>query len=229
MKINPFLYIASVIWMAIFISIFTPLTLSADYLPHTQGEDLEFSITSNFATECILKNINTPYGLVFINLVNNSSGVFSFNVKGGNYSMVGTYCHNIICTDGTETMTGAECRDVSFTGENFNETQFSIIIALGILIFLFGGLGFSFSKEKWKIRGFFFVLAMLIAILMLNSIRVFAGTSKTLYNMVSSGIIMGIVAIVFMVFYLLIMYTIELFKTIKNKRNLKWEVSNEFN
>jgi len=93
--------------------------------------------------------------------------------------------------------------------------QGGIIAAQGFFILLFMALGFSFGKEKWKLRGFFFVLALLVGVLMLNSIRILAGTSASLDAMVSSGMILGIIAVSFMAVYLLIIYTIEIFKNIK--------------
>ena len=37
--------------------------VAEDYLPHKQGDNLSFSITSNFADNCTLSDINYPNGL----------------------------------------------------------------------------------------------------------------------------------------------------------------------
>lgn len=110
-------------------------------LPHQQNTDLNFSITSNFATNCTLENINTPYGIVTIGQTDTSSGVFNFNVLAGNYSVLGTYTHNIVCTDGTDTTTGQEFRDVTLSGINQNTTLivsniFLILLILGVIYVL---------------------------------------------------------------------------------------------
>jgi hypothetical protein len=92
-------------------------------------------------------------------------------------------------------------------------------------MFLLAAIGFSFSKEKWKIRSFFFSLALIVNVIMLNSLRAFTQTSAILESMVTSGFILGVIAVSFMMIYLLIFYTIELITKMKNKREMKWSVS----
>jgi len=204
---------------------FSLTLVSASYLPHKQNTELNFSITSNFATSCELTTINSPTGIILIEQTDTSIGTFNFNVLGGNFSNLGTYCMNIVCTDGDKITSGQECRDVTSSGEVYNQSQLSIILGQGIIIALFAGLAFSFSKEKWKIRGFFFTLALLFGLMMLNSIRVMAGIGETLNTMADSGVIIGIIAVSFMAIYLLIYYTIEVIHYFKNKKEMKWQVS----
>ena len=211
--------------LTILVSMFLFNFVSAEYLPHQQDTQLNFSVTSNFATTCTLSTINTPTGITTINQVDTSIGTFDFSVAGGNFSTIGTYCMNIVCTDGTDYTTGQECREITSSGEVYNQSQLSIILAQGIIIALFVGLAFSFSKDKWKIRGFFFTLALLFGLMMLNSIRVMAGVGETLNTMADSGVIIGIIAVSFMAIYLLIYYTIEVIHYFKNKKEMKWQVS----
>jgi hypothetical protein len=202
------------------------LSITSAYESWTQNTNLNFSITSNFATSCTLTTINSPDGVITINQDGTVDGqTFTFSILGSNYSSLGSYCHNIVCTDGTDYTTGQECREITSTGDNSNTSQTGIIFAYGIFIALLIGLGFSFSKEKWKIRGFFFTLGLFIAVLMINSIRVIAGMSSTLTTMTTSAMIIGIIAVSFMAIYLLIYYTIELIHYFKNKKEMKWKVS----
>jgi len=114
-------------------------------LPHQQNTDLNFSVTSNFATSCTLKNINTPDGIITINQTDTSTGTFDFSVLAGNYSSLGTYCHNIVCTDGTDTTSGEVCREVSPSGQAGNaNTVFFIFVIL--LIYGITFIGF-FNKN----------------------------------------------------------------------------------
>ena len=76
--------------------------VSAEYLPHQQNTELNFSITSNFATSCELTTINSPTGIIEIGQISTSTGTFDFNVLSGNFTSLGIYCMNIVCTDGTE-------------------------------------------------------------------------------------------------------------------------------
>ena len=110
------------------------LTLvSASYLPHKQNTELNFSITSNFATSCELTTINSPTGIILIEQTDTSTGTFNFNVLSGNFSSLGTYCMNIVCTDGVDITSGQECREVTLNG---NEPASSGIVVVFSLVFI---------------------------------------------------------------------------------------------
>jgi phosphatidylserine synthase len=217
------LIIFLVITFLLSISFVSPLDSLGIY---KQGETVRVVQVCSDATYINISSIAYPNSSVAISnvgMTSAGSGEFYYDFTtsvSGRYDVRGI-------SDGCEG-TFATYFVVTSTGEDYNESQFGIIITWGIMILLFGGLGFSFSKDKWKLRGFFFVLAMFIGVLMLNSIRVLAGMSTTLDTMITSGMIIGIIAVSFMAVYLLIMYTIELFKTIKNKRSMRWEVSDRF-
>ena len=83
---------------------------SADYLPHKINTDLKFSITSNFADECLLSTINTPTDVIEINQLVQGSGTFTFEIDKDNYKELGVYRHNIICNDGVDV--GSDCESV---------------------------------------------------------------------------------------------------------------------
>ena len=189
-----------------------------------QDETVRLLQTCSICNYVTLDSIKLPNSTLLIINQNMTKSGSSFYYDFSATDLLGEYIYN--------TWFGNYTAPVSFeittTGEQYSQSQFGIIVAQGILIALFIGLGFSFSREKWKLRGFFFVLAMLMAVVMLNSIRVLAGVSTVLDGMVNTGIIVGIVAVSFMAFYLLIIYMIEIFKNLKNKRNMRWEVSDRF-
>ena len=114
--------------------------ISAEYTAHQQNTEHNFSITSNFATNCTLKNINYPDGIITIDQTDEGNGSFDFSVTGNNYSSLGVYCHNIVCTDGTETTSGNECIDVNLSGIDKNMTliiaDIFLIIIISIIIFI---------------------------------------------------------------------------------------------
>jgi hypothetical protein len=114
--------------------------------------------------------------------------------------------------------------DITSTGDSPSGSQGYIVLAQLGIIALFTVLGFSFSKEKWKIRTFFFIIALLMGVITLNSIRIIAGTSNSLNTMGNIGLIVGIVIVSFMFLYMLIFYTIEIFKQLRNKREMRWQV-----
>lgn len=128
---------------------------ATEYSPHKQDTDLNFSITSNFATNCTLSTINSPDGLISINQLADVSGqTFSFNIDGGNYSSLGVYCHNIVCTDGVKITTGDICREVTPSGKSISGSKVSAYIILFFFL-LFIILGFYYTTrninyEKWN-------------------------------------------------------------------------------
>ena len=116
-----------------------------DYLPHKQNTQLDLVITSNVATSCTLLTITQPDGTQnALNLSMTKSGqAFSKNITGGNYSQLGNVCHKISCTDGTDVITGDECRNVTPTGVITSPVQISIYILFLIAIFFLMEKGFS--------------------------------------------------------------------------------------
>lgn len=190
------------------------------------NEPYQFCQICSDASYITLSSIKTPTTNVIIdtNMTTNGTGQFCYvytPTEIGRYDFKGV-------SDGCEN-DFATYVEVTSTGDVSTDSQNGVILAEGIFIALLVGLGFSFSKEKWKLRGFFFILALLLGVVMISSIRVIAGLSGTLDTLINSALIIGIVAVSFMAIYLLIYYTIELFKTLKNKKEMKWEVSNRFN
>lgn len=142
-----------------------------------------------------------------------------------NTSQIGDYIVNGF----DEESSWAYSFSVTETGDSFDNSQGLMVLAQLGMVALFTGLGFSFSKEKWKIRSLFFMAALLMGIITLNSIRIISGASDKLSSMGNIGLILGIVVLIFMFAYLLIYYTIEVFKYYKDKRKMKWEVSQDEN
>jgi hypothetical protein len=117
---------------------------------------------------------------------------------------------------------------VTETGDTPDSNQGYMVLAQLGMIALFLSLGFSFSREKWKVRTLFFMAALLMGIITLNSIRVIAGTSSKLSSMGNVGLVLGIIMLTFMFMYILIYYTIEVFKYFREKRRMRWEVNSNY-
>ncbi len=122
------------------------------YLPHEKDTTLNFSITSNFATSCELTTINTPTGIIEIGQTDISTGTFEFNIAGENFSSLGTYCMNIVCTDGTDITTGEYCREITSDGLGSTQTKqdnyYILFIGIALLFgFILGALGFFYDKR----------------------------------------------------------------------------------
>lgn len=128
------------------------ISFTSAYLPHEQNENLSFSITSNFATSCELTTINSPDGIITIEQTDTDSGTFDFNIAGENFSSLGTYCMNIVCTDGTDYTTGQECREVTTDGIGSEQTKqdnyYILFIGIALLFgFVLGGVGLYYDKK----------------------------------------------------------------------------------
>jgi len=115
---------------------FSLTLVSASYLPHKQNTELNFSITSNFATSCELTTINSPTGIILIEQTDTSTGTFNFNIGSENFSSLGTYCMNIVCTDGDKTTSGQECREVTARGIS-RDTGWVMEMVLWLLVYPF--------------------------------------------------------------------------------------------
>jgi hypothetical protein len=199
------------------------------YEPHGQDQDLQFSITSNFATECELTTINTPKGLVFINQEGTRiDQTFNYTILGGNYSQLGTYTHNIVCTDGEEIVTGEVIREVTGSGSQQSTSQSllssGILFSLVFLAFFFGILSWKFlDKEKTFPFGLFFLLISFVFVVytlymgVLFSQDFLSEATLNVQSIVFIGIALGLIGIAFLGLTFLI---IQVLGEIKERKSL---------
>jgi len=194
-----------------------------------QNTCVDIRVLSNCTTVNLIE-VNDGTTTYIINSAMEKLGGQTFNYSFCNTSKLGTYAYSWdeTCVDCSGGLCGNSL-EVTSTGEIYDQSNLGIIIAEGIVMALLVVLGFSFSREKWKLRGFFFVLALFVGIILINSIRVIAGASSILTTMNNSVLIIGIISVSFMALYLLIFYTIDLFSKLKNKREMRWEVSSKAN
>ena len=113
---------------------------SAEYLSHKQNTNFDLVVTSNNGTACNLSNIQYPDGSQTIyNLALTKDGqTFYSTIDAGNYSQLGSTCHNIVCTDGVSYETGSVCREITSDG---GSSVFKVMLVIAIaatLVFLFG-------------------------------------------------------------------------------------------
>ncbi len=218
-------YILTILWISVLVS---TIGFGSAYESHKKNTDLEYSFTSNNATQCNLTTGNTPNGVTTINQIATKNGqTFNVSILAGNFTSLGTYCYNIICTDGSQIEPGSFCRDVNLNGEDTSGNQgYMILGQLGIIALLLV-ISFSFDKAKWKLRSFFHMAALLMGIITLNSIRLISGSSTSLNSMGDIGLILGIIILAFMFLFILINYTIELFRYFKKKNINKFEVEEQ--
>ena len=150
----------SIFIIMILLGLVLPL-VSAEYLPHKQHTELQFSITSNNGTQCNVTSYDYPSGTIFLNQVmTRDSQTFNTSINSKNFTSVGSYCFNIVCTDSSnETMeTGSLCREVTPSGSQINSGKSislfgSLILMIGFsLLFFF----IAFKTESNVAKMFFY-------------------------------------------------------------------------
>jgi hypothetical protein len=120
-------------FMFVFVLVLSIQLVSAE-LTHKQNTDLKFSMSSNFADECVLTTINTPTNVLFINQNGTkTSQTFNFTISSSNFATVGNYRLNIECSDATDKVTEYESVTVTLSGV---ERNMPILLADIVLIFL---------------------------------------------------------------------------------------------
>ena len=151
------------------------VSVSAEYLPHEKDTDLAFSITSNNATACNVTGYDYPGGHVsLLQEMDKNFQTFNATYLASNFTTIGNYCFNIICTDGSTTETGTVCRKVTHTGRLFTDSQgftaFGILIgALGAaFLLMFFGLKIGENDKFYPIAMVFVFLSIILIIYSLN-------------------------------------------------------------
>lgn len=91
---------------------------------------------------------------------------FEVEIKGGNFSTIGEYCHLIECNTSSQTGGIERCFTVTSNGKESTEAKasffFSVIIIFIIIAIFFFALGFIFQSPAAKIFFYFMSGVMLI-------------------------------------------------------------------
>ena len=208
---------------------------SADYLPHKVNSDLKFSITSNFADECLLSTIDTPSDVIVINQLVQDSGTFTFLVSKDNYQELGVYRHNIICNDGVDVVSDVYSREITPNGEINSAWKISLEIFASISTLFLMGLFLFLSKsglkdertgkEERPIIRFFFVgvaFIFLIAHILITSIVITNNLGEGTIANVYSNVMYAFFTIIILIFlYILWKVSAHEIEVIQRRKGLK--------
>lgn len=149
---------------------------------------------------------------------------YSFNLTRGNFSSAENIYYFIRCNSSSLGGFAESILYITDSGINSNSfNSFNIWGLFGIAVLLFI-IGLTFKPEQWKVKTFFFITSLLMGIIFLNTIRLVIGSSSELVSMGNIGLILGIIVLSFMLLYMLINYTIEVFHYFKEKGRMKWSV-----
>jgi len=165
-----------------------------------------------------------PYG-VFYNADTNNNWRYYKNLSSSNFTELGVYRWDYVCGNVVENLTGCVESKITASGDYFNESHPIAILSQIGFIALLTVIGFSFRKEKWKLKSFFFISALLMALVLLNSINIITGSSSGMYSMGQISLVIGITIVSIMIMYFLINFTIEVLNYFKKKKKDKWSMN----
>ena len=191
--------------------------------PAERNQDFQIFQTCNNCTFCdfIFFTPSDPYG-EFYNADTNNNWRYYKNLTSSNFSELGVYRWDYVCGNPIENLTGCIETKVTATGGYFNESQPIAILSQISFIFLLTAMAFSFRKEKWKLKSFFFISALLMSIVLLNSVNIITGSSDGIYKMGQIGLVLAISIVGIMIMYFFVNVTIELLNYFKKKKKDKW-------
>jgi len=111
---------------------------------------------------------------------------------------------------------------VTQTGEKVSLSNIVIVLAFLFMAGIMFLLGYNFNTTQWIMKTFFYLCSLLFGLLALNSGKIIASESLDLGTMSTMGLILIISIISFMFVYMFIYWTIDTFKQIKNKKEIRW-------
>ena len=207
------------------ITIFLVATISADLGTFKQNECVNIRTILN-STEVNISSISYPNGTVlYLDTAMTANGK-TFNYTFCDTLPLGEYIYDYYDVDNDKGYSNSF--EISYGGDKFDMTQGIILLGLFGFMGLLFGISYTFSKEKWKLKSFFQMMSLSMGIVLLNSIRILTGTSSNLQKMGTVALIIGIVVLSFMIGYILILYTIEIFNYFKKKNRNKWEIGDSY-
>jgi len=213
--------------LIIFWIIMFSLVVTAGSYTFKQNEDTNFRWRcfddNNYycsSSTIITISIESPNGT---NVIDNSS--MTWNATYYNHTLpttnLGTYTA-IITSPSNTNSTWEFTYDVTITGEKVSLSNIVIVLAfliVGIILFV---IGYSIDSEKWILKTSFYLFTLLMGLLAINSGGIIASESLGLSKMSTVGLVLIISIILVMILYMFIYWTIQTFKQIKNKREIRW-------
>ena len=192
--------------------------------PFQQNEDIELLQICDNCSYINLTTIQLPNSTILKIGINMTANDLTYNYTFTKTDLVGGYIYTT-CGDPDGTST---CQSVSFqittTGDNVDLSNIIIVIVFLVLTVSFLYLSSIFEADKWMIKTSFILFAILMAVLAVNSARIIASQSTDLTTMGVTGFILTIAVLSFMFLYILIHATVQAFKQLKHKEEIRWNV-----
>ena len=212
------------------IVLFTSLLLglsSAEIYKQNQATDLKFTCTLNNAIPSSSTTYNVtivyPNGSTFVN----NKGASALGQGAFNYTIIPTELGNYkvlsFCYDGAYSFSNEEFIEITESGEKVSLSSIIVVIVFIFFSILSLFLGNSFNTEKYILKSFFYLIALLSGLLAINSARIIASESLNLSKMTLTGLIISITIVSVMFLYIMVVYMINTFKAVKDKQGVRWQ------
>jgi hypothetical protein len=211
------------LWIGVIFFLLSINLSSANLGTWKQNDCVSIRVLSN-CTNVNISEVTTRTKAYILNKAMANLAGQTFNYTFCNTSDIGiyTYSWNPSCLD----CSSSECGNYFEVTESGTKVSLSNIIIVIVFLFL-GGLcffmGSAYNSEKWMIKSFFYLVALLFGVISVNSARIIASESQDLFKMSTIGLLLIIVIVLAMFLYTFIYYMINTFKQMKEKREIRWK------
>jgi len=190
-----------------------------------QNDCVELLQTCENCTYVNISAITYPNSTIIISEVAMTKADTVYNYTFCNTSVLGEYKVNGYGDEDGQKEIFVYVFTITSSGENLGLSQGIVLLAQMGVMALFFALGRAFGKEKWKVKLFFDLISLLMAIILLNSIRIIISQSESLKSMGETGLILGIIVLLFLFLYTFIYALIEVFRYFRNKKEMRWRTT----
>jgi|TARA_Y100000034_G_scaffold105834_1_gene133483 lysylphosphatidylglycerol synthetase-like protein (DUF2156 family) len=194
------------------------------------NQDIELrqtcTINGTFCDLCNISSVDYPNGSRIISdvVLTKRAGDFNYTLNSTYVTDLGVYKNNGYCKYGSDVIKNwVYYFEVTNTGEKVSGTNTILVAAFLILTIVCLVLGFTFKTDYWLFKAFFYFCALLLSILSINSARIIASESASLSTMTTSGLLIGIVLFAVFMIIIFVYAFIDVIRTLKNKRELRWD------
>lgn len=157
-----------------------------------------------------------------VSMTNRNNGEFNITLSAVEINQLGFYEWRAFCCDGVNCAAGFDEFEVTTTGEKVSLSNIIIVIVFLVMAIFFLYLGSIFEKDKWMVKTAFYLFAILMGVLAVNSGRIIASESAGLTTMATSGFVLVIAVLSFMFLYIFINALVQVFKQLKHKKEIRW-------
>jgi len=181
------------------------------------------TINGSFCDGCNISSIDYPNSSIAMSNLIMTKRIGDFNYSFCNASARGEYHVNGHCTFGSDILKNwVYYFEVTESGEKVSLSNIILTIALLLFAGLCFVIGKAFQPDKWVVKTFFFIAALLVGLLALNSARIIATESVNLSKTATTSLIVAVAIVSLMFLYMLVYFTIDTFKQVRRKKEVRW-------